>query len=817
MKRKIRNFILSLLIVILVIVPKMEVRAATDITISNVNTTPSTIQPYSDFSVTLLMTNTSGVDLFDISLQIDDDLYSFKNSGSVQTIGDIDGDPADATKTKTITLNLSYNGNTSKKIPIKISYLKGVGKVSTTQNDSIIVNALVSDNSGTPTPPDTSKNLPNLLINNNSLPIVYTGMQNLVSFELKNIGAYSGSHITISPDISLAKTSKIRINQISLDPRDVTINTQKMQVFTLSVLIDGGLEAGNYPISLNISGTNPWGEPYSQVVSTSLNVVTDTSKTDYVKIKEQTQSIPWPKAGDSVDLGFTILNDSSSTIRNLEVWVEGLVGPGFGLINASSKLKLNELISAASNKFTFSYKISDTTVSGSYPYKLVYQYTNSDGNLIKKESDYNLFVASKDANAGAIEIGNIVYPSSVIQDQDFNVSFTIKNTGDVDLKHIKVTLDENTVFLPETSSVLTFDKLVVGSTANVKYTLIGTGDALKSRNYPLSFTVTYDGPSSSTTPLTTQQTLGVYITSTSEVDDSKSVPKIIIEKYAADPMIINAGSEFDLSLTFLNTHASKTIKNIKAFLTVTEVGKETTGSVFTPVNSSNTFYIDAIAPKESMDRQIRLFTVPDANPKTYTITVNFEYEDALGNPFTATELVGINVKQPTKIDTSEFQVPTEGYIGQPIFVYFDIYNTGKVKVYNLMVKAEGKFTADPSSYYIGNFESGTQDYYEGNIIPNEVGQLKGKFIISYDDSTGEHFEIGKDISLNIMDMMPIDPSMPVDGGFVDPMAPVEGEKKGLNYILISGIAAAVIAIVVTIIIVLKRRKAKKEGLMIDED
>ncbi len=385
------------------------------------------------------------------------------------------------------------------------------------------------------------------------------------------------------------------------------------------------------------------------------------------------------------------------------------------------------------------------------------------------------------------------------------------------MRHLKVTFDNNEVFLPESSSVVTFDQLAIGASQTVKFTLIGTGDALKSRNYPLSFTVSYDGPSGSATPLTTQQTIGIYVASTSETDTSKSVPKIIIEKYASEPMIINAGSEFDLNLTFMNTHQNKAIQNIKAYLTVTEVGKETTGSVFTPVNSSNTFFIDAIGPKSSVDRKIRLYTIPDAIPKTYTITVNFEYEDEGGNPIVATELVGINVKQPTKVDTSEFQLPTEAYLGQPIYIYFDVYNTGKVKAYNLMIKAEGNFMADPQSYYIGNFESGTQDYYEGNIIPNEVGLLTGKFIISYDDSTGEHFEVAKDISINVMDMMPMEP-YPGDGGMVDPMEPpFEEGKKGINFFILGGIALVLVAAIVTLIILLKRRKAKKEGLIFNED
>ena len=46
-----------------------------------------------------------------------------------------------------------------------------------------------------------------------------------------------------------------------------------------------------------------------------------------------------------------------------------------------------------------------------------------------------------------------------------------------------------------------------------------------------------------------------------------------------------------------------------------------------------------------------------AQPKTYTLTVNFEYEDAEGNEYTAQELLGINVEQVTELNMDEFAMP----------------------------------------------------------------------------------------------------------------------------------------------------------------
>ncbi len=56
-----------------------------------------------------------------------------------------------------------------------------------------------------------------------------------------------------------------------------------------------------------------------------------------------------------------------------------------------------------------------------------------------------------------------------------------------------------------------------------------------------------------------------------------------------------------MNLSFFNTNSQKTVRNIKIFLASDEKSdpeNPSAGSnIFTPVDSSNTFYIDSIPPK----------------------------------------------------------------------------------------------------------------------------------------------------------------------------------------------------------------------------
>ncbi len=167
-----------------------------------------------------------------------------------------------------------------------------------------------------------------------------------------------------------------------------------------------------------------------------------------------------------------------------------------------------------------------------------------------------------------------------------------------------------------------------------------------------------------------------------------------------------------------------------------------------------------------------MFTVPDAQAKTYTLTANFEYEDNKGESYTATELIGIPVIQQSKLETGELTVFPEAYIGEPAPVSIEFFNTGKVTLYNMMVKLEGDFPTENGSYYVGNFVSGSSEYFEGMVMPMEPGELSGDVVFTYEDSTGEEQEIRKPFMLNVMEAQPMDdwneddfPPMDEGGGF----------------------------------------------------
>ena len=233
----------------------------------------------------------------------------------------------------------------------------------------------------------------------------------------------------------------------------------------------------------------------------------------------------------------------------------------------------------------------------------------------------------------------------------------------------------------------------------------------------------------------------------SEDDDSKTVPKIIVTEYGTEPQVVNAGTEFELSLAFFNTSKLKTVRNIKISLGVNEKSN-TSGNIFAPVNSSNTLFIDELNPQATAKRKMLFHAVNDAQPKTYNVIVNFEYEDKAGKEYTSTEEIGIRVIQKPRLEANTPKIPEKIMVGEFLPLEIEFYNMGRTTIYNLLVKVESENAdVDTPSKYVGNFDSGRSEYFDTGITPTGEGEVSGTILYQFEDSTGEAMEVRQEFKL----------------------------------------------------------------------
>lgn len=663
---------------------------------------------------------------------------------------------------------------------------------------------------------DRSREEPRLYVTSEKTFTGDPGESIKVPIKIKNNSDFDAKNISVNVEID--GSNDIYVDGSGYDSIS-SISAGKSKEASFRVKIDENAKRSSAVMQVSISYEN-YDSYYTKEYKTTEKIyIRVSNKTDSPRVVVKNVEFTPDKyvnAGDDVLVGFRLKNEGENTAKDIKISLDGLSSEGFFLSNGLNNKIVAELERRQTVYVYFELKSSDKIKSGSYPLEMNLSYKDEKDQEFEYKDVSKFFLninSDKNRNSNLI-MENIKYPEGPIgQNKEVDISFDIRNQGQTDAENIIIKAESTNIegLVPKSVSTIKIDTLPPGETQKIHFKFLTTKSA-ETKNYPIEIKIEYRDEflDDKEDPHTLNQYVGVF--SQSPDDDNKSVPKLIIDKYNFEPQLVKAGQTFQMNLSFFNTNSVKSVKNIKIFLT-SEGGtdpknEQTAGSsVFTPVDSSNTFYIDSIPPKGRVQKAIKMFTVPDALAKTHTITANFEYEDSKGEAYTATELIGVPVIQQSKLDVGEISYSPEAYVGQSTPISLEFYNTGKVTLYNMMVKLEGDFKIENGQHYIGNFNSGTSEFFEGYVIPNSEGELIGNVVFTYEDSTGQMQELKKEFNLNVMDMPPIDDEF---GGEFPPM---EEEKGGiLKSKVFWGIIIAIAAITTGIIIYKKKKKQKELSL-----
>lgn len=417
---------------------------------------------------------------------------------------------------------------------------------------------------------------------------------------------------------------------------------------------------------------------------------------------------------------------------------------------------------------------------------------SSKGSAIKKE----LEMLTTTEPTGIKKIG-----------ETFNVGFKV--TAPDEAKNVKMSVKAPDGIVSKSKSIFIEPKLAKGQSKAYNVTFVAT-EGVTTGTYPIEMIAEYT-LNGKEVAIKNYTTVSIEHSKENDGEKTKGKPKVIIGTYSSNPVVVKAGEEFDLSIGFLNTHANKTVKNLKANLTVKEQGEKDTGSVFTPVNASNTFYISELTPGETSLKDIKLYTIPSAKPKTYEITLEMEYEDEKGEAITATEHFGIPVEQVTKLEVAEVKVESVE-VGTPTELTATVYNTGKTNISNIRIKTVGEgFKVEDNRMIIGTLEKGNSKNYMPTIIPEQSGELTGKIQIEYEDITGEVKSYEYEFQMNVTE------AVPMPEGDLMPNEGMQEEKTAGKGAVVGGVVLGIGCAAGITALILKKRKSKLEEMNEDED
>lgn len=664
-----------------------------------------------------------------------------------------------------ISFELIYNGGDDTQLPITI-YYKIDGEDTSFSDYVSITKAIPNSSIKEPTPPpevDNSKDTPSISIVSSKTVLGESGSTISIPIDIKNNSNFLAENLSTTIELDGASPLYIDGSGYSTTSR---LYPGRSESLSFKVKADKMAEDKTYPIKVNFQFYNEAGTPYTTSDTVYVKITDNKSSAQIVinnvDLKPSTEIQP----GGVVIVGLEIENKGDQPAKNLKILLKGLSNEGFSLASGLSTQTIPLLEKGKSKYIFFQLRSSKKMTAGNHDLEIVLNYKDLKNQEITDENKFFIPVASNKNQSSNLIIQDISYPTgSIGLNKDVDVNFSIRNQGQSDAKNVIITAEsaDPAGLVPKSVSTIKLNSLSPGEIQKVSYKFLTT-KAAETKNYLVNIKVEYvDELISADEKQSITQFVGIFVLAPDAPGDPiKTTPKLIIDKYNFEPGLIKAGENFQMNLSFFNTNSKKSVKNIKIFLTAepnagTDPKSPSVGSsVFTPVDSSNTFYIDSIAPKGKVQKTITMFTVPDAVAKTHTITANFEYEDTAGESYTATELIGVPVIQQSKLETGELNYYPEAFLGEPIPISLEFYNTGKVPLYNMMVKLEGNFQTESGSSYIGNFDNGSSEYFEGMVIPNEPGPLEGEVVFTYEDSTGEQQELRRDFSLNVMDAPPVD-------------------------------------------------------------
>lgn len=339
----------------------------------------------------------------------------------------------------------------------------------------------------------------------------------------------------------------------------------------------------------------------------------------------------------------------------------------------------------------------------------------------------------------------------------------------------------------------------------------------KSGYYPIKFKIRYRENENGNFAAPVEDTFYVRVYGKDEADsldseageNERTKARIIVDSFETDPAEIYAGQDFTLKVRMKNASNSIAASNI---LFTFELETVSDSPVFTTVNGSNSVVVNSLAPGASDTLTIKFSSSPTAEQRSYTITINEQYDSPEFKNAKEAVKIAVGLKQEARLNTGTIEVmPDAISVGEESNVMFSINNTGKVMLYNVNAVFEAD-SIQKNEAYVGNIEpgkSGNVDTMINGIAPT-TDDGKVKLSITYEDENGKVSTVEKEIQLMVNDDQSMDESNVDDTWNSDDVQPEPSTTDKLKHLAIPvGIVGVVLAAVILVVI---RRKKKKAGM-----
>ena len=558
------------------------------------------------------------------------------------------------------------------------------------------------------------------------------------------------------------------------------------------------------------------------------------------------KTIPRGKIGRSMNVTFTIKNDSSEVWEDLEVSIQdsyfSMAAPGtteleyifpFEIAENTFKPKhIGKMSPGTERSVSLPARVRADLSEGYYsvPIELGWkdqrsQYIGSVNIWVTKpvsgdddDDDPDRQVGFTLGEGQSTPYG--VYPNVV----DFFIN--MRNSGLSDARDVTVTMElskdsnEFPFEINDGNYDRTYELITAGSVVQLPYSMAIRSDTY-SGYYPIKFNITYRETATGDLKKE-EETFWVRIKNKEKEDENgdfnandRTKARLVVDSFETVPKDIIAGEPFLLILRMKNASSDISASNIMFSL---ESEKVTDSAVFTTESGSSSVVVNSMGAGEVTELTIHMLSKAGIDQRSYYLKIKETYDSPEFKNASEEVSIDIPIKQVAKLNTGTIEVmPDSINVGSETNIMFPINNTGKVILYNVMVAFEAD-SINMTDTYVGNIkpgETGNVDVMVTGAAPTE-DDGKIKILITYEDENGEVQDpIEKELSLYVTEMD--------EEAFGDMDAsqfedvPIEEVSKGQKYVKILLPIGILLVILLGVVLVIRKKKKKKAAQEEDLD
>jgi len=533
-----------------------------------------------------------------------------------------------------------------------------------------------------------------------------------------------------------------------------TFRENRNHTMRVRISVNANAESGSHIVELTHHFRSEHQEHSPNTDRLNVRIVGDDADgRSNLEIRNMTAPTGRINVGDTATITLDVHNTGDAYARNIQVEAAAQVAEAIVPVLTSSTQTIPSLAPGASQQLTFNFSPRQAAQTRSYSIGFTLRHGEAS---FQQFTSINVFNpdAEDDGTSPNIEIRGMSAPSGRMGvGQTGTISFYIHNTGDAVARNIRVAATtEREHLVPATGSTQTIQTLAPGESQQMSFGFFPP-ESSSTGSHSVGFNVRYyvgTGADAESNSFDQFSAIGVNNPNRDEDDTPARVqiPRVIVSNISMYPEIARAGQNFDLELTFRNTNSTRSVNNVRIVLE--PLGTTDQGAVFTPRAGSNTVFINNMAPGEEVTKNLTFNTVPDAEPRSYTMRVHFDYQDADFEEYSFTEDISIPVAQIVRVETSEIHMPEMVTPGQGIWLDFHVMNTGMVLLRNMRIRVDGPFDTTQANRPIGNLRPGFSITYTGQISTFESGRVEGAIVIYGEDATGALVEHIHDFAVEVM-------------------------------------------------------------------